>query len=193
MMNTQNSGNVIKYPRGFKGINLGHVSKVKNNNKQFDLTAIGGMGFPNPVNTKLEPFNEQIESVYTAMLNNKPGVLGMEFRELVYQLFLQTFGNGTISVKDFIMMQVRNGKISEFIDDTFKYILTGQRDLLLPSWNEILTDTNMVEIELDKANYVKEYLSSTDGTPETLIQKWCSNQNGFFDMLYTMRILYGDE
>lgn len=184
--------NIIKYPRGFNGLDLGHKPKLKHKYDQYELTAIGGIGFPNPIVTKQEPFNDDIDACYFEMLNNKPGVLKMEFREKVFKLVLATFGNGTVSVKNFAIMQRNNGKVSQFIEDTFKYILTGKREIAIQTWDDMLNETNLVLIDNKKATYLNQACERFTN-PFDLIQAWCSNQNGFYDMLYTMHILYGDE
>lgn len=84
------------------------------------------------------------------------------------------------------------GLAVEFLEDTLNFIITGQRVMSARNWYELLLEfpeENPGIAAPDRITRFQEMLDSPELT--NVFGKWCSHHNGFEDMLWTARVLFG--
>lgn len=82
----------------------------------------------------------------------------------------------------------------DFLLDTYNYLMTGERKLSLQSWEELLLE-NPKAVVLNTlqdrfSDDLSKLLPSVTKTPD-ILQGWCSFENGFDDLIYSLHILFG--
>ena len=152
-------------------------------------------------------FDPDVENMFSAYLNDGNKLKSFEFREMILKKAKHCFGS---SFKDFILKQAYSPYLSnmhvKFIVDTLRYINTGKRNIVIFSWEPLVT----IKGNANTKNASKEllmYLDKTyklcgfnplylDGPLCETIAKWTSEfqgitNNGFYDLLYTLKIIFG--
>lgn len=85
-----------------------------------------------------------------------------------------------------------------FLEDTFKFIQTGKRDIPLSSWNILVNpeeDNSSKVVHGDQAKKLFQYSNNNhpDYRPSIveITQRWLSQEGGFNDFATTVHILFG--
>lgn len=137
----------------------------------------------------------EFNTVYNAFINHSANHDGWEFRSLVLKIAIRMFGD----FRKWLALQAKNpalyGNNYDFLHDTLKFITTGERNVSVLNWLELLTEqpANLPQGNLDRR--IDELLQGTgfgiSVTTEQIIAQWCSQPMGFEDMLCTMHVLFG--
>lgn len=165
-----------RYPRGF-------LTRVENVLSPLSMTQV-------QVNdVESDPTSETLYKIYTGGLVN---VESWAYRKQAIQRCSQLFGN----FYHWLKLQVTAndniyGLNLEFLLDTVKYIRTGQRDMNVTTWLELLAEypdqnpgiANTKRLDVFKLKDPKEF--------DNFIGLWCSYPGGFEDMLCTAHVLFG--
>lgn len=119
---------------------------------------------------------------------------------LAYVKFqFQPFGG----LNGFIELQAKQGKhtlaMASFLEDTVRYIETGKRRVSIASWDYVLlqsyqhpdTPNTAFVKDSNTVNKKKQYAVLPKEDDPYFIAKWISYPDGFKDMLWTLRILFG--
>lgn len=189
------------YPRGFLGANLGiPITKIlkpyedkltshQYHTDMFNSTKDNGAGC-----------NPNVEALYAHYIKNSADTNSFTFHEKVLTVALAAFGTTDFG---YWFKQQHNSPATgdlhrRFLEDTLKFISTGRREMCLENYCALLTlsdiDGNICELT-DFAKDFFKYSGSGQDEVTTLIniiQKWCSQPNGFEDMLGTLHILFGN-
>ena len=132
-------------------------------------------------------------SNYTTFVNNE----SFAFKRDVIHACIRLYGNFYQWLEN---QQIRNRLLhadnQEFLIDTLWYIKTGERKMMLPVWESIITqypdmegvkpsriDDSMIESFLKNSNRANPY--------SNYISEWTSHPDGIYDMLYTTYLLFG--
>lgn len=89
--------------------------------------------------------------------------------------------------------------MASFLEDTVRYIETGKRKVSIASWDFMLRQSYLHQDEpklafVNENNRLvkkKEYAVLPELVEPYFISKWLSYPDGFKDMLWTLRILFG--
>lgn len=93
------------------------------------------------------------------------------------------------------------GRYRQFVQDTLRFIMTGQREYSMMTWNTLLrADINELGNSWDdqqegtiKEEDIIDIVSVNSYAGDvTYVARWLKQENGFDDMLWTMRLLYCD-
>ena len=200
-----NEKTVVLYPRGFLGFDIGLKFKEVNKNA---VTVLNKFRLNKPrIKSNLNVngsyiANSDVELLYEAIYKNSPGVRTMEFREKVLRTALKAFG--TSSFFNWCELQTQNTSMTDthvrFLNDTLDFIKTGSRQIDIHTWERLIGyfKADTVNIKPSQFNY-KDYFGM--GKPALFhkplgitnaIQAWVSQPGGMEDMVYTLKILFGD-
>lgn len=117
---------------------------------------------------------------------------GWQYRKQILDNAIRLFGD----FQGWLQDQLHNPRIVgynlEFLKDTLQFIRTGQRDMCLANWIELVAEGNDLakspEIVKTKANH----FSLEKGEDLiSVIQRWCSHKDGIEDLAGTLNILFG--
>ncbi len=191
---------VVVYPRGFFGFDIGlPIQKETTDIKKL----MNSVRF-NKVNVSRDRTvisNEEIETLYTKSYKNEAGVRTMEFRERILKAALTAFG--TKSFYEWCELQLGNPYFTNmhkrFLNDTFQFIQTGQRDLNISNWDKLVMAKQADAVDQKTPYLFREYFKmnqvalfrrtfATSGT----VQSWVSQPGGFEDMVRSLRIIFCD-
>lgn len=191
---------VVVYPRGFFGYDIGlpvqkETTDVK---KLMDSIRL------NKVQTTRDRAvisNTEIETLFAKAYNNEAGVKTMPFRERILKAALSAFG--TESFYEWCELQINNPYFAalhrRFMNDTFRFIQTGEREININNWDRLVTVKKADPIDVKVPFLYKEYFKMdqvalfrrpfrVNGT----IQSWVSQPGGFEDMIRSLRIIFCD-
>lgn len=132
-------------------------------------------------------------SNYTTFVNNE----SFAFKRDVIHACIRLYGNFYQWLEyQLIRNRFLHGVNQEFLIDTLWYIKTGERKMMLPVWESIITqypdmegvkpsriDDSMIESFLKNSNRANPY--------SNYISEWTSHPDGIYDMLYTTYLLFG--
>ena len=141
-----------------------------------------------------EKVAELYRSNFTAFVNNDT----FEFKKEVIETCIRLYGD----FYNWLQYQLKMNRFvygvnQEFLIDTLWYIKTGERKVMLPVWESIITqypDMGDVKSKLLDDTMVLSFLSNPSNytNPSSgYIAEWTSHPDGFYDMLYTTYLLFG--
>lgn len=133
-------------------------------------------------------------SNYTSLINNE----SFEFKREVIQTCIRLYGNFYAWLRyQLLMNRFLYDVNQEFLIDTLWYIKTGERKMMLPVWESILTqypDIGEVKpVRLDNT-MLESFLRASGNSVNpysNYISEWISHPGGIYDMLYTTYLLFG--
>lgn len=190
---------VVVYPRGFLGYDIGlPVQK-----QATDLTRVMADIRYNKVNVSRDRTvisNEEIEKLFKQHRLGDRSIASMGFREKVLVAALAAFG--TASFFDWCKLQQDSPYFTDmhrrFLNDTFKFIATGERSMNTNTWNQIIAVRPETAEDRKTAylyqDFFKIHLGALVARPAFINQtvvSWVSQPGGFEDMLATLNILFG--
>lgn len=190
---------VVVYPRGFLGYDIGlPVQK-----QATDITRVMADIRYNKVNVSRDRTvisNEEIEKLFKQHRLGDRSMASMAFREKIILAAGTAFG--TTSFFDWCKLQQDSPYFTDmhrrFLNDTFKFIATGERSMNTSTWNQIIV-VRPETPEDRKTTYLyqdffKIHLGALMARPAFINQtvvSWVSQPGGFEDMLATLNILFG--
>lgn len=131
-----------------------------------------------------------VETLFGFLQDRTVNTTGWTYRKKVLECALRMFGN----IDEWFKDQRNNPRITgynlEFLKDTLQYIRTGVRQMDLPCWAELVAEENSHAAEPTHLIGKSLALGAQENTIE-IIQKWCSHQNGFEDLVGTLHVLFG--
>lgn len=188
------------YPRGFLGGNIG--VPMKPTKRPFEELVLRHQYHPGMFSLPKLPVlaNHNIENITSKFLKQSMAILDVEFRELVLKVALGAFG--TQDFRQWIYAQHDAGTTGElhidFLQDTLNFIQYGKRDLSLSNWLPMLTLADVGSNVTPVEERVKLFFSDPETERERnaslvdVIQRWCSQDGGFEDMIQTLHVLFGE-
>lgn len=190
----------VVYPRGFFGYDIGLPVQVENTDVK-KLMASVRFNKVNVSRDRTVISNNEIETLFTKTHKNEPGVKTLDFRERILKAAIAAFG--TNSFYDWCELQLENPYFTDlhkrFMNDTFRFIHTGERQLNINSWDRLVTVKQASALDQKTPFLYREYFKmdqvalfrrsfAVNGT----IQSWVSQPGGFEDMLRSLRIIFCD-
>lgn len=169
--------NTLTYPRGFQR----YLSEDDGN-----LTNLSNQQVPG---------DRELETLYRLCVYRQANVDGWTYRERVLQTALRLFGNFSA----WVLLQERNpylyGTNYDFLQDTYQFIRTGQRNCSTFSWIEIMDEQPPANpgrrAHLRNLDLGKLLPDTAAGLTHEVLAKWCSQPDGFEDMLFSLHVLFG--
>jgi hypothetical protein len=144
------------------------------------------------VTVEQSPYDASIEMLYKMYMGRAINPDRWDFNRRVITRCSQLFGD----FREWLVIQVaRNDNIYglnlEFLHDTVQYIRTGQRDMPVATWQELLLEypdrhpgtSSIARLDAFQLSNPKEF--------DNFIGMWCSHPGGLADMLCTARALFG--
>lgn len=204
-MSNGGAGQYQVYPRGFMGQPLGAVVEKPSrpfydlrNGLTFDLNIFDAQG------VKL-PFNQAIEKLYQQLVRADRKTRQMDYREQVLLAALNSFGTRNFYAWYRIQRfsPLFGHMHQRFLEDTIKFISTGDREYSLDTWLSLLTgaasddERRSPEIDIVKKFFGLDAMDrpiggvSINADLTGVIQQWVSRPYGYDDLIFTLRILFG--
>lgn len=189
------------YPRGFLGALL--QARIQ---RQTGLMESNG-GFSAKQFTVMQDQNNfhapnpEVDKLYADFMRKPSNASRFDWRENFFKVAVKAFG-----VDDFTLWyqaQHRNPSASDtharFLADCLQFVNTGRRDVHASTWLQLLS---IIEHESDIGalpQIALDYFGITAASPRgsrqvtvrDMIQSWCSQPNGFEDLVVSLHILFG--
>jgi len=188
------------YPRGFLGASLGATPQQVL--RPYQEKVLTHQFHPEMFQAPKSPVevNHNIEQIWSHLLRYNHAVLDFDYRQKVLLVALNAFG--VDNFQTWTMAQFAGpstGEMhAEFLEDTLAFIMTGKRKMQLVNWLPLLTlsdlNTNVtIPTEEIKAFFVDPQSNRARNVKLIdVLQRWCSHEGGFEDMIQTLHILFGD-
>lgn len=204
---------IVLYPRGFLGFDIGLASNDPSSNLDQVVQAIK---FNKPVPKKdIVVSNHDIDALWKEYNTGTQYVTQFGFREKILIAALRAFG--TLNFKEWCELQEKSPYFTDlhrrFMNDTFAFILTGNRSLNVQSWSSLIdiSESNHKDREVnvdvdslftsDNDSSSQEYctlaldITSMYAKPTkdltNIIHFWVARHNGFEDMIASLQIFFG--
>lgn len=131
-------------------------------------------------------------SNFTTFVNNE----SFAFKRDLIHTAIRLYGNFYKWLRyQLIQNRFIHGVNQEFLIDTLWYIKTGERKMMLPIWESIITQyPDMENVKPSRINdsMIESFLDSSKTNPySNYIAEWTSHPDGIYDMLYTTYLLFG--
>ena len=197
-------GTLRLYPRGFLGRTLPPRLVVKP--RPFDVrirtTPVAGIVVPQQ-NTA--DANAAVEMLYAQYIRRAAATMSFEFREKALIAALDAFG--TVNFRDWYETQSESPSFGDthqrFLDDTFRFIMHGRRNLSLESWASFLLPADGGTRPAGASEMAAEFFNAMQSTQPVgvgptpvlladVIQQWTSRPGGIEDLLGTLHLLFGN-
>lgn len=189
---------IVVYPRGFYGYDIGLPVQTQNTDLKKIMSSIRYNG--NIESKRAVISNQALESLYQKLFTG-PGTKSMDFREAALITALSCFGTNNFYY--WCQLQNNNPYFTDmhkrFLNDTFNFIRTGQRQVNINAWDALVTikRANVID-QATKFEYEKFFNSAAaaifnraTGVKQT-VQSWVSQPGGFDDMIRSLRIVFCD-
>lgn len=189
------------YPRGFLGTMQSPT--IEKTNTSINNQVVGRMHFDVSMfdatkSTRITA-NMTIDKLYRDFVRS--GSAKFEYREQVLVAALRAFG--TLRFYDWYRAQFESPVFGQtnrqFLDDTFKFLMTGRRDLPINNWIDLVKADESNTGVHSYSTYAAEFFRcsgprETPGSQPQLtevLQSWVSREGGFNDLIGTLFILFG--
>jgi hypothetical protein len=192
----------MPYPHGFTGAKLNYhePAAVSDTAEAFGaMLADGGVIMPNSV----KPYNRGINHLTKFLLSGSSHALTFDFRKKVLEAALPAWG--TMDIAEWYEIQFSNPEFGDihqrFLDDCFRFIETGEREIEPEFWYKILAD------EYDRTDspgsitraafgsgfgdQATRFFKSVNTYLPQVICRWTAQRDGFDDMLMSLNVLFG--
>jgi hypothetical protein len=198
--------NIIVYPKGFLGFDIGLPVKDRGNDLDQLIGAIK-LNLPPPKETS-GVSNHDVEVLWKSYIGGFSYMTSFEFREKVLLAALRAFG--TSDFREWLVLQEKSPYYTEmhrrFINDTLHFILNGKRSVVVQSWSVLIRPTEVSHRDRETVVNVdgffrhenqrsEEFYAGDGERPGTeltnVLHQWTSRPNGFEDLLETLHILFG--
>lgn len=155
------------------------------------------------------PYNGVVQELYKEYDANPNVVMSMEFRDRLLKAAIAAFGTHSFWIwyeNQFRSPLVESTHLN-FIDDTFNFIMCGERQFHHAVWLRLLENDQVARERVITVSHagVKatdravEYFGLTRNQPGPTInnsviqaiQMWSSRDGGFDDMVRTLHVLFG--
>lgn len=191
---------IVVYPRGFMGYDIGLPVQTKGGSLDNLITSVR-------LNKEIDEgrrviSNSKVEKMWDQVLDGDRFVDSFDFREKILLVALHAFG--TTNMLSWFRMQESSPYLTDmhkrFLNDTMTFIDTGKRSVSLFSWQHLITprpltasDENPELITDCFFGFTKSYSPSFERIQvSSVIQRWVSQDNGFYDLLGSLHVLFGD-
>lgn len=131
-----------------------------------------------------------VDLLYGMLIDKACSTGTWNFRKSVIDLALTLFGNFNAWVSSHRENPEIAGMNRRFIEDTLRYIETGERELRIENWIELVSEGQPVIHLAGIHENVAPRLWQSPSTAKCL-QQWCSHQDGVEDLLGTLHLLFG--
>lgn len=190
------------YPRGFLGAELpAKIAKIQS--PEFQIQAANNtFAVSAPSQTGEIVANDNVEGLYSILLRNSPETLSFDFREKILITAMNAFGDQNFYF--WYKAQLRSPAFgqnhSDFLDDTLNFIQTGARRMTVETWGSFVRNEETGLLKQEISEKAAEFFGISSRGVHRLerksrlmdvIQGWTSQQNGIYDLLQTMHLLFG--
>lgn len=191
---------IVVYDRGFIGFDNGLIELSESDNSlKSKVNAI-----KLNKSTKKEEndliYNAAIDKLYTQLIKGERNFKSFNFKrailiEAIRSFYIHSFNDWCLLQEEFEYF-TENHK--NFLNDTFNFILNGERKYGLRVWEYILKKENKVlEINSNNKLQVREFFELLNENKEknfsitNVISKWVSQSNGYEDLLCSLHLIFG--
>lgn len=116
------------------------------------------------------------------------------YRQSVLQAAIKLFGEFSHWL-DFQYADTRiSGLNREFLDDTVRFITTGEREVVVENWLELVAEAGLSNQAAPSTQIAATPIARNAFAGRSTIrvlQQWCSKSGGFEDLIRTLYILFG--
>ncbi len=132
-----------------------------------------------------------VETLYGFLVNRSVNVGSWEFQKRVLEAALRLFGNFDEWLRD----QRDNPRVvgfnADFITDTLNFIQTGERQMAVQNWLELVSEGDDTVHSVSPTKYLAARRSGSDQTTVRVLKDWCSQPNGLEDLLCSLNVFFG--
>ncbi len=196
------SNKFMVYPHGFVGARLiSREPPTPSDMAEKFGAMLTGDGVIMPESVK--PYNKVVENLTRTLLSGSPLSRTFDFREKILKTALTAFGSSDIGV--WYAEQYKSAEFGDihqrFLDDCFRFIMTGERELVPEYWYKILSCKEDRTDDLGSVtraafgtgwgDRAQRFLDRPNKTIQKVICEWTAQKGGHEDMLLSMNILFG--
>ena len=135
--------------------------------------------------------DQTVQQLYDVFVNRTVPTNSWQFRKQVLLTALRLFGD----FAEWLNLQSRNqmvvGNNAVFIHDTLNFIRTGQRELSVENWIELINETEDVRQTPGLRNGQTSFTLIAGETTVQLLQAWVAQPAGLQDLVCTLHVLFG--
>lgn len=187
------ASNLKTYPSGFLGSASVALTLPQEptaiRHRLFDTTPL--------TNVSHDVSSMEVNSLWEDAVSGSPAYKSFEFREKIVRLGLNAFGTDT--VYEWIAAQLKNNIYTDYhsrwIDETLKFVLTGQkREFSYNVWYSLIVTGGSDKSKLlsdTVERFVGKYGFKPHCTWPEFIQAWASQPGGVDDLLQSLHVLFG--
>jgi len=139
----------------------------------------------------------EVATLYSDYYAKAEGYDTWDFKQRVFRSAIRLFGNNfNLWALQQLDSPYINDKCVRCIADTVKFIATGDRDMVVIHWGDLL-DADPVEVTTPSSKLRVELrkqlssLVSADGPG--FLYRWLKHENGFDDLLLSLSIFFGPD
>lgn len=155
-------------------------------------------------------FHREVESIFKGYEDSTQLLRDFEFRQRILTAAKRVFGDR--SFYQWCALQQHSPYLTtmhrRFIYDTLNYLYTGQREVSIESWMNLVEARDITDIDArmpyQPDGYFdlkhQESLVASSSRPRILppdllpiLQRWATHVDGYKDMLYTLYIVFGKQ
>lgn len=190
---------VVAYPRGFLGFDIGLPIETRGGGLDSLLSSIKFNKVYDESRRVIS--NDKVEAMWLQVVNGERFTDSFDFREKILLLALHAFG--TTNFLQWCRLQESSPYLTDmhkrFINDTLAFIENGKRSVNVISWQHLITPRKLTnadespQIRYDffgNGGYNGKNLRNID--LKDVLVKWVSQDNGFYDLLGTLHVFFGD-
>ena len=147
-------------------------------------------------------FSMAIEELFQRSLNWRNVIADYAFRRSVVAAAKYAFG---LDFLQWYRCQLAEGFVSDlhlkFLDDTMQFIMSGRRELDLMTWISLIEQAGVQDERAFSETSVSFFGKYFPGIQNSalmrtdtvdVLQEWVSQENGFQDLLLSLRVLFGN-
>lgn len=142
-------------------------------------------------------YDRDIEALYSAFVNNEVDFNNWDYRSNVLEEAFRLFG---ANFEEWVLYQINKNTLVydhalEFLLDTLNFINGSERKVSTFVWRELLLtepeQKSYVEINNRRINKLRDLFPKIPLTTAQVIKNWCSQENGFEDLIISLFIFFG--
>lgn len=132
-----------------------------------------------------------VDALYAFLLNGNVSVTTWAFQQQVLQTAQRLFGNFQKWLDDQRSNPQMVGYNADFLDDTLKFIQTGEREMSVANWLELVTEGDDTHHAVEPGHGNREISLVKPLTTTQVLQDWCSKPNGLEDLILSLNLFFG--
>lgn len=135
---------------------------------------------------------EVVSEFVSVFFSRDTDILAWPVKRCALEAALCLFGKTSLTLwlRETIKQSSYGYRQDEFIEDTLRFIYTGQRRLSVQSWKPLLSSEGSADVQYRVKR--ETFPFSTNMNMSECLSRWCAHPKGLQDMVCALDILFGD-